>query len=308
MDHTPSARLRTITLAFVVAAGVTTSALLSRWLEANRRPSAAAAHVADGGALYVSPEAARRMSLGFNGLVADWYWMRSLQYVGRKVVAHRGDLRLDDLQSLGLDRLAPLLEQTTTLDPEFMAAYEFGAVVLPAVDEAAAISLIEKGIRENPRQWRLLHHLGYIHWTRGRFREASAAYLRGAEIEGAPSWMRVMAAQMEAQGGSRDTARAIYARMIEDADDENVKNLGRLRLAQVDSLDERDAVRRLLSSFRAQAGRCPQGWREVAGALRAARLRTDDSGAPTDPAGFPYVLDSSACEINLNPRSPIPVK
>ena len=36
--------------------------------------------------LYLGGTTVKRMSLGFNGLAADWYWMRSLQYVGRKVL------------------------------------------------------------------------------------------------------------------------------------------------------------------------------------------------------------------------------
>lgn len=296
---------RALALAFVIVAGLCCSALLTSWLERQRRPSAARV---ERDALYVSPEAARRMSLSFNGLVADWYWMRSLQYVGRKVVAHEGDLNLDDLSPLGLRQLSVLLEQSTALDPEFMAAYEYGAVVLPAVDEEAAIRLIGKGVRDNPREWRLHHHLGYIHWKRGQFREAADAYTRGSEIEGAPDWMRMMAAQMEAHGGSRDTARAIYTRMYEEADDEKVKGLAASRLAQVNSFEERDLIRRALADFRARGGRCPQAWREVAPALRAARLRLDDAGSPVDPSDAPYVLDSAACDVKLGPRTRIPLK
>ena len=36
--------------------------------------------------LYVSAPTAKRLSLGFKGLTSDWYWMRSLQYVGGKAV------------------------------------------------------------------------------------------------------------------------------------------------------------------------------------------------------------------------------
>jgi tetratricopeptide (TPR) repeat protein len=201
-----------------------------------------------------------------------------------------------------------LLEQSTTLDPRFMAAYEFGAVVLPAVDEEAAIRLVEKGIRENPRAWLLYHHLGYIRWKRGEFHEASEAYMAGSRVEGAPAWMRVMAAQMETQGGSRETARAIYARMLEEADDEKVKELAALRLAQVNSLDEREHIGQLLTRLRERTGRCPQSWREVSNVLRAAGFRLDETGAPLDPADVPYILDSAACEAKLSGRSPIPQK
>src|SRR5215210_8916718 len=117
-----------------------------------------------------------------------------------------------------------------------MAAYEFGAVVLPSTDREAAVRLVERGIRENPQEWRLHHHLGYIHWQAGRFREASAAYEAGAGQPGAPAWMHVMAAQMNAQGGSRAVAREMYKRMYEGAADEQVRALAVARLAQVDSL------------------------------------------------------------------------
>src|SRR5207248_7957270 len=142
---------------------------------------------------------ARRMSIGFNGLVADWYWMRALQYVGRKLIAYQGDLQLDDLSPVGLSQLAPLLDSATMLDPQFIPAYEYGAVVLPSIDVEAAIKLIQKGIAANPQTWRLYHQLGYIYWQQGRFQEASEAYRQGAQIASAPAWMHAMAAQMAAR-------------------------------------------------------------------------------------------------------------
>ena len=290
-------------LALVVAAGLACVFALSRWLDARRPAEDPFASYEE---LYVSPETARRLSLGFNGLVADWYWLRSLQYVGRKVDAYRGDFTLDDMRPLGIRNLGPLLDEATTLDPQFMAAYEFGAVVLPSIDRESAVSLVRKGIRENPRDWRLYHHLGYIHWQAGRFQEAGEAYEAGAARPGAPAWMGVMAAQMRARGGSRELAREMYRRMYEEAADEQVKTLALKRLAQLDALDQRDAIRRALADFQTRSGRCPAAWREIAPALRAAGFRTDASGAPLDPAGFPYALDAAACDVELDERSAIP--
>lgn len=298
-------RRRDAVLILFIVLGLGSSAVLTHSIEETRSLSATRV---DADALYVSPEAARRMSLSFNGLAADWYWMRSLQYLGRKIVAHEGGLRLDDLSELDLKHLSSLLDQSTTLDPRFMAAYEFGAVVLPAVDQEAAIRLLKKGIRENPREWRLYHHLGYIHWRRDEFNEASEAYMRGSEIEGAPAWMRLMAAQMQTQGGSRETARTIYARMYEETDDEKVKELALLRLAQVNSLDERDRLRSMLHSARERTGNCPRVWSEISDQMRAARFRLDGTLAPLDPSDTPYVLDSASCEAKLSGRSLIPQK
>ena len=65
--------------------------------------------------LYISsPKALKRLSLGYDGLLADIYWTRAVQYFGTK--HHEGARRFD--------LLAPLLEITTTLDPHLLVAYE----------------------------------------------------------------------------------------------------------------------------------------------------------------------------------------
>ena len=298
-------RARDAALVAVVVVGLACAFALTRWLDARRPAQDQFATYEEN---YVSPETARRMSLGFNGLAADWYWLRSLQYVGRKALAAGGGFKLDDLGALGLKNLGPMLERATTLDPRFIAAYEFGAVVLPSVDRDAAVRLLEKGVRENPEEWRLYHNLGYIHWEAGRYREAGEAYEKGARVAGAPAWMHAMAAQMEANGGGRATAREMYKRLYEEASDAQVKALAASRLMQLVSLDERDAIRRALEEFRARASRCPASWREVAPLLRNMRLRLDSSGSPLDPTDVPYVLDANACDVRLDERSEIPKK
>lgn len=292
-------------LVVVIVFGLVCVFALARLMEQHRPPEHAFASYEEN---YVTPEAARRMSLGFNGLMADWYWLRSLQYVGRKVAAYEERFSLDDLGPLNVKNLGALLDRATTLDPRFTAAYEFGAVVLPAIDDEAAVRLTEKGIRENPGQWRLYQYLGYIHWQRGRFPEAAAAYHAGARVPGAPAWMDSMAAQMEAGGGSRATARDIYRRMYDEAQDEQIRTLAARRLLQLVSLDQRDAIRAALADFQSRASRCPANWREVAQQLRAANLKLDASGAPLDPTNVPYVLDVNACDVKLDERSEIPKK
>lgn len=298
-------RARDAALVAVVVAGLACAFFLTRWLDA-RRP--ARDEFASYEESYVSPETARRMSLGFNGLAADWYWIRSLQYVGRKALAAGGGFHLDDLGALGIKNLGPMLEHATALDPQFLAAYEFGAVVLPPIDETAAVRLLERGVRENPSEWRLYHNLGYIHWQAGRYREAGEAYAAGAKVSGAPAWMHTMAAQMEADGGSRAVAREMYTRLHEGASDAQVKALAASKLAQLVSLDEQDKIRRALSEFRERTSRCPASWRELAPALRALRMELDSTGAPTDPFGTPYVLDAAACDVRLDERSHVSKK
>ncbi|HEX8130222.1 MAG TPA: hypothetical protein VF527_14050 [Pyrinomonadaceae bacterium] len=296
---------REFALVAIIICGLGVSAALARWLDLRRPPAAEQlAHTSD--ELYLKPEQARRLSLGFNAMVADWYWMRTLQYVGRKVTAHRGAIQIDDLSALNLKILAPLLENATTLDPQFLAAYEYGAIVLPAVDVESAVKLIRKGIAANPHAWRLHSYLGYIYWQQERFQEASAAYAEAARIPGAPAWLHTMSAQMATKGGSRDTARAIYQNMYQQTNDEQMKKLSLARLVQLQSLDEMDALGGLLEAYRARTGKCPREWREVAPLLvRAARFQMDSYAAPLDPSGAPYVIRQDSCKVELGEKSEI---
>ena len=299
-----SDRTKSIALGLVVVIGMTCAALLVRRLDALRPPPDPNAIDES---LYLDGKTARRMSLGFNGLAADWYWMRSLQYVGRKIM-NIDNVPIDNLAQLNLKMLAPLLDTATTLDPEFLDPYEYAAVLLPSTNVNEAIRITKKGIDANPNEWRLYHHLGYIYWQQRDYQAASEMYGRGAQIADAPPWMEAMKAKMSADGGSRSTAREIYTRMYEQSADEKVRDMARKRLLQLDSLDQRDALRKLFAAYQTRMGKCPNSFKEMEPVFRALRVPVDSSGAPLDPSGMPYVLRAGACEVDLNPKSEIPAK
>ncbi|HET6978382.1 MAG TPA: hypothetical protein VFI24_18770 [Pyrinomonadaceae bacterium] len=300
-------RLKTVTLGLIVVVGLVCVTLLVRWTETLRPPVDQS--VLDE-SLYLNDKTAKRISLGFNGLAADWYWMRSLQYIGKKMVNFQGEnLSIDDLSTLNAKLLAPLLDTATTLDPEFIEPYEYAAIVLPSVNVNEAIRLTQKGIAANPNAWRLYHHLGYIYWRQGQYEAASDMYERGSQIPGAPVWMEAMKARMIGEGGSRSTAREIYLRMFEQSTDEQVKEVARKHLLRLDSLDQRDGLQKLFTAYKTRNGKCPDSWRELNPVFRAVGIPMDQSGAPLDPSGAPYVLKPGACEVELDWRTTkVPLK
>jgi len=297
--------MKTVTLGLVVLVGITCAALLVRWMDTLRPP--ADPNVVDE-TLYLNGKTARRISLGFNGLAADWYWMRSLQYVGRKILNHSQAVPIDDLGQLNMKLLAPLLDTATTLDPEFLDPYEYAAIVLPSVDVQEAIRITQKGIQTNPNAWKLYHHLGYIYWQKHDYQAASETYGRGAQIPGAPAWMEALKAKMAADGGSRSTAREIYRRMYDQSSDEQIRDMAHKRLLQLDSLDHQDILKKLVNTYQARAGKCPNSWKELESVFRALRVPVDASGVPRDPTGVPYVLVAGTCEVELDPKSEILTK
>ena len=254
-------------------------------------------------------------SLGQEPLIADWYWVRSLQYVGNKLQRAREkniQIDLDDLKSIDPRLLYPLLDNATTLDPQFLAAYHYGATVLPAVDRNQAIKLTKKGIENNPEEWKLYHLLGFIYWKLGEYETASKTYAAGAKIDGALPWMTSMAARMKREGGSREMAREIYQQMYDAAEDSKTREQALIRLKEIDAFYERDVLDAALAIFKKQNGSCAKTWKQLVPLLRDKKpangkeLRVNEEFQVVDPSDTPYEIDEEACKSKIGVESKIP--
>ncbi len=119
---------------------------------------------------------------------------------------------------------------------------------------------------------------------------------------------------MQAEGGSRDFARRIYLQMFETAEDEQTKTFAELRFAQIQSLDERDAIRNALQNFSQKNKRCINSWAEISRDLRSislpdkTALNFGSANAPHDPTNIPYVIvnQDGKCDVNLSKDTKIP--
>lgn len=244
--------------------------------------------------LYVpSGRVLEKLSLSFDAIMADVYWIRAIQHYG-------GDRLSDRVQRFEL--LHPLLDITTTLDPRFSIAYRFGAIFLSepypggAGRPDLAISLLEKGLRVQPEKWQYYQDIGFIHYQRGDYQAAAKAFQQGSERRGAPWWMRSLAAVTFAKGGSRDASRFLWQQILDDATDPWLRGNATMRLQQLQAMDEIDRLTAIVKAYARGAGRLPDSWDAViaAGLLGA---------QPTDPTRVPYVLDSLTGEVMLAPAS-----
>jgi tetratricopeptide (TPR) repeat protein len=231
--------------------------------------------------LYISsPKALKRLSLGYDGLLADIYWTRAVQYFGTK--HHEGARRFD--------LLAPLLEITTTLDPHLLVAYEYGANFLaPKAPSGAgmperAVELEEFGIRHNPDEWRLYYNEGFIRYMELKdYAGAADAFARGAKVPNAHPFLAVLAGRMAEHAGDRQMARIMWSTSYQTTKDPNVRAnaAAHLRALQVD--EDVTNLEALTGRYKEQSGRFPSGFSdlEAAGLLR---------GTPRDPLGYAYKL------------------
>lgn len=289
--------------------GLGTSITLQRWIDGQRGIGTAVEE-----ALYVnSGKALKRASLGFDGLIADLYWLRTIQYFGGKSQQIKGDLNVGNVSEWNMTLLEPLINITTELDPNYVSAYRFGSLFLPDINPESAIRMAQRAITDNPTDWRLQQDLGFIFWKLKRFNEASEAYLQGSRLPDAPKWMEQMSAIMRANGGDRETAKQMFFRIYETTDDPTVKktSLGRLQSYQAE--DEVAFLNRLLTGFHEQKGTCPTSLPALLKALspnalqqiKQAGLHFDEDLTPLDPHGFAYTFDNVMCAVVLAPDSTI---
>lgn len=268
---------------------------LQGWLDAQPKPAVPLDET-----LYLqSGRALKAFSLGFDALLADLYWLRAIQYFGGKLEAANAGAPEINLTNVGPGQFASLptlLNIVTELDPGYIAAYRFGATFLPAQQ---AVALAERGLRENPAEWRLYLDLGFLHWQQKRFAAAQSVFERGSRVAGAPEWLQVLAATMAAKGNDRTTARAIFERLYENTADAYTREVLALRLLALEALDEVDAVNARLTEAQ-RRGSCVTPDKLLA----EVRQQHPPSQALTA-FGVAYVFDRAACRIALPNDSPL---
>ncbi|MBI4458814.1 MAG: tetratricopeptide repeat protein [Acidobacteria bacterium] len=241
-----------------------------------------------------SGEVLRKLSLGHEGLLADIYWTRVVQYFGGKLRDRQYNFNL----------LAPLLNITVTLDPHLLVAYYFGAFFLSAQPPQGAgqpqeaVALLQRGIEANPQEWRLWHHLGFLYyWELQDYGKAAAAYEEGSKNPNARPWMKVMAAAILQKGGNREISRFLWTEIYNSSEDVTIRENARVHLESLKALDDIVALENRARLFREQTGRWPQSFSEM---IAKGLL----GGAPSDPQGFPYQLQAEG-KVGLDPQSPV---
>jgi len=231
--------------------------------------------------IYISsPKLLKHLSLGYDGLLADIYWTRAVQYFGEQHQTGRSDYKL----------LWPLLNITAHLDPHLVPAYEFGSAFLTvpppqgAGEPDRAIELVEYGIRNNPDDWHLYYDLGFIHYDQKNYKAAADAFDRGSKVPNAHPFLKVMAAQTAQHGGETRTAQMLWTSVYETTRDPQIRDNAKSHLVSITADQQCEELERIVEAYRLKTGRNPSGFIDL---IRAGILR----GIPLDPTGTEYQLD-----------------
>lgn len=262
-------RRRTLVLLAVALALATLKVTVGRRLDAGRV-------LAPYDIAYVPRSAAMRwVSLGHPTLAANLYWLRAVQYMGDANASSRG-----------WDKLFPVLDLITDLDPRHGYAYQVGGNILAGagrIDESNR--LLEKGTRNVPDRYILPYHRGVNAFLyAGDYATAASWFERAASAPGAPLHTREAVMAMYVKADQANAAIRFLTHMIESSEDPESREaleaqLEQARLEQI-ALRLDEAVAR----FRERFLRLPFVIEE----LRFAGLV---EAIPPDPYGGSWIID-----------------
>lgn len=241
-----------------------------------------------------SPKLMKVLTGEYATLAADIYWTRAVQYYGSKRLG----------QDTNLESLWPLLDLATTLDPNLLPAYRFGATFLsePAPRGAGradlAIKLLERGMEANPEYWRLNQDLGNVYYLALKdYPKAGQAYLDGSKKPGAAQWMRVMAARFLEKGESRETSAMLWSEVYNSTTDETLKENARINLQLLHADEDMEHLDEIVEQFKSRTGRPPRSVREL---IQTGTI----GGEPLDPVGYPYTIGANG-KAQISEKSPL---
>ncbi|MBI4475188.1 MAG: hypothetical protein HY646_21165 [Acidobacteria bacterium] len=244
---------------------------------------------------FASPTVVKRMALGYDGLLADIYWMRAIQYYGRRQEAARRAVRYGNLASL--------LDITTTLDPDLIDAYRFGGSFLAEDDPVGAgqpmdaIKLLDKGIVVHPQEWRLHFDKGFVNfWQLRDFRKAGEVWLAASRLPSAPYWMEGLAATGHSKRGAVETARALWERQYQESERADIKENARNHLLSMEMDETRWTLEFFVEKYRKRFERRPE---TLEGLVRPGFLKQ----IPKDPSGVPFVYYPETGEVRVSLRT-----
>jgi tetratricopeptide (TPR) repeat protein len=276
----------TVIAGTVLVYSMVSSALLTR-ADDHLRPAAPLQEM-----LYISsPKLLKRLCLGYDGLLADIYWTRTVQYFGGSHSRGGGTYKL----------LWPLLNITTQLDPHLIPAYEFGETFLVAKppqgagDPAKAIELARAGIQNNPDDWHLYYDLAFVYYDQKDYRDAAEAFLRGSQLPNTHPYLKIMAAQMAQHGGELNTARMMWSATLQTSHDALIRAnaAAHLRAIQVD--EDVTVLEQLVQKYRDKTGHFPAKFSDM---VSAGLIRS----IPLDPFGHPYNLEAGGRVVVSDPE------
>jgi hypothetical protein len=234
--------------------------------------------------LYLSSSSLKKLSLGYNDLMADIYWLRALQYFGST-----------KLEEQNPELLYHYFDIITDLDPRFVNAYRYGGTFLAEPppfglgDVQKGTDLFDKGRKNNPGDYKLPLEEAFIYYFYPKdyeraaelFREASEkpgiSPLRKASIKG-------MAASAHARGGNNELSRKIWEIVYETSPSEGRREFALRNINEIDTIALEDRLTESLREYVKRYGMLPSSPEDM---VKSGVVK---NGLPEAPSGGEFII------------------
>lgn len=147
------------------------------------------------------------LSFGFSEVMADSFWLRSIQdfdYCENQIEKHLCS---------GQGWLFQILDVTTDLSPKFRMPLAAGPLALSIIisDIEGASKLFDKAALRFPKDWPILYRAAYHSLYEEKNNSKAAGLLIRAAQNGAPQWAYSLAARLYTEDGKRELAERILS-------------------------------------------------------------------------------------------------
>ncbi|MFP2906982.1 tetratricopeptide repeat protein [Pyxidicoccus sp. 3LFB2] len=232
-------------------------------------------------------EVVRAVGAPIHHLVTDYFWIQTIQAVGK--ASNRHEYRdIYDYANL-----------VTELDPKFRQVYVFAGVSIPFparggkwLNTEESTRLLEKGLRNFPDLIHLRIILAYNLSTFHQQYERAAKLLEEtSRLPGAPEYLPALATRLHAQAGNFDAGLELARSLAESSTDPETRELFERRVLELELERELKQVDAAVEAYRQREGRLPSGLQALVDAGDLPRV-------PEDPLGGLIQLDEEGRGIS----------
>ncbi len=226
-------------------------------------------------------------AFGYDNLFSDWIWMQTIQYYGQHVITDRQ-----------YNYLEHMFDVLTTLDPGFIVAYNFGALLLSSDDKniPAADKLLEKGMWNNPTRWQPSFIRGFVQYVFARnYKQASRWFTISSRRPNAPDMPGRFAAFAMRKGKDLETSKALWLELYNRSSNKTEKDLA---ISYINKIDRELFIQYLGKKASMYQDQKKKELQSLGDLIQAGYLKQ----IPVDPLGGKFIWDASLKKVRALER------
>jgi tetratricopeptide (TPR) repeat protein len=226
-------------------------------------------------AYFPSGRFVREASIEYQGLAADFVWLRAIQYYGYHLMSDRK-----------YEWLGHVFGILASLDPGFIGAYHFGAITLAwdAGKPHEAVDFLTDGMKANPMSWQVPFDAGFIcYMVLHDYDRAGTFFEIASKMPNAWFILARWAAIAKAKAGDFQTAREMWLDILKGTENRALKALVVRQLKNLITDEAIDRLQKAAQQFLEDKRRPPGDLSELVAAGYIERI-------PDEPYGGQFVI------------------